>query len=73
MFQYWKMKEFIRIKGFKQKAIAQKAGIPETSLSMILQGKQKCPLDEYVNLCIVLGCSFSEFITKENNSENEAS
>ena len=65
MFDRAKLKRFIDEKGYKQKVIAQKAGITEHQLSLILQGKRKCDIDEYVRLCVTLEVPFTEFINEE--------
>lgn len=56
------VKNFIRESGLKQKAISEKAGIPEVQLSLILQGKRRCEAGEYASLCNALGVNASKFM-----------
>lgn len=73
MFNFKKMKEFFEQQGIKQKFIAQKTGIPEATLSLIMQGKRKCAVGEYVKLCRFAGCSFETFIDEPVSvNEHEA-
>lgn len=65
MFDRRKLKDFIEEKGYKQKAIAQRSGITEHQLSLILQGKRKCDVDEYVRICLTLEVPLALFITGE--------
>lgn len=62
MFDYEALKIFLSKKGFKQKSIADKAGIDDAAFSDILNGKRKCSLDNYVNICRVLEIPFDTFI-----------
>ncbi len=69
MFDRGKLRKFIEEKGYKQKVIAQKANITEHQFSLILQGKRKCDIDEYVRICVTLEVPFTEFIDEEKLSE----
>ena len=62
MFQYWRLKQFIEERGLIQKFVAQKTGIEEVALSNILNGRQKCSLENYVTLCIFFNVPFDSFI-----------
>lgn len=62
MFQYWRLKQFIEERGLIQKFVAQKTGIEEVALSNILNGRQKCSLENYVKLCIFFNVPFDSFI-----------
>lgn len=75
MFQYWRLKQFIEERGLIQKFVAQKTGIEEVALSNILNGRQRCSLENYVKLCNFFNVPFDSFIdtvvgdsdTKKNN------
>lgn len=71
MFNFKKMKNFFEEQGVKQKFIAQKTGITETTLSLIMQGKRKCTIEEYVKICKFAGCSFDTFIDADVVNSNK--
>lgn len=56
------LKKYIEENGIKQKIIAEKSGIPEVQLCLILQGKRKCEVGEYASICSVLGVKVNKFI-----------
>ncbi|MBS5368344.1 MAG: helix-turn-helix transcriptional regulator [Coprobacillus cateniformis] len=58
------LKRYIHDNGIKQRAISDKTGISETSISMILSGDRKCEVNEYARICKYLGVPFSKFIKK---------
>ncbi len=60
------LKRYIDTHGMKQKYISMKTGIPETKLSLILNGKRRCEVGEYASICKVLGVDIKRFITKDN-------
>jgi DNA-binding helix-turn-helix protein len=62
VFQYWKLKQYIEERGLIQKFVAQKTGIEEVALSNILNGRQRCSLENYVKLCKFFNVSFELFI-----------
>ena len=47
---FMELKDFIDKSGLKQKAIAEKSGVPEVRLCLILQGKRKCEVGEYASI-----------------------
>jgi transcriptional regulator with XRE-family HTH domain len=70
------IKAFIELSGLKQKAISEKAGISETALSLILQGKRRCEIGEYATICWVLNVSTDKFLQQrmpeqEGGEKNE--
>lgn len=69
MFEFRKMKNFFEEHGIKQKYIARKTGITERTLSLIMNGKRKCTLEEYVKLCRLAGCDFTYFM---NDTDEKA-
>lgn len=56
------MKKYVDSSGLKQKAISEKTGIPERALSLILQGKRRCEIGEYANICLALGVNTDKFL-----------
>lgn len=69
MFDYISFKNYLEENGYKQKFIAAKADITETTLSEILTGRRKCSLENYVNFCRVLGLPFGQFIDTATSAE----
>ena len=59
---FMELKKYIEEKGIKQKIIAEKSGIPEVQLCLILQGKRKCEVGEYASICKALGVKVNRFI-----------
>ena len=68
MFDNYKMKKFILDKGIKQKKISEISSIPEPVISLILSGKRKCNIEEYVSLCFALNVPIGEFIQNEQQA-----
>ena len=62
---FMELKDFIDKSGLKQKAIAEKSGVPEVQLCLILQGKRKCEVGEYASICDALGVKVDRFIRKK--------
>lgn len=62
MFDNAKMKEFILNQGLKQKKVAEISGMPESTVSLILAGKRKCSVEEYVSLCTAICVPIGEFL-----------
>lgn len=56
------MKTYIENTGVKQKAIAYKAGLVESKLSLSLQGKRKLEAGEYASICNALGVPMNKFL-----------
>lgn len=66
-----KLKRYIEQSGIKQKFISEKTGIPEPTLSLILNGKRKCEVGEYASICNILGVEFQYFITSQTTPDKE--
>lgn len=49
------IKSYLKENGIKQNFVAQKIGIPATTLNSMLSEKQKLPADTYFRICNVLG------------------
>lgn len=64
---FMELKKFIDDSGLKQKAIAEKSGVPEVQLCLILQGKRKCEVGEYASICNALGVKVDRFIKKSDS------
>lgn len=62
---FMELKDFIDKSGLKQKVIAEKSGVPEVQLCLILQGKRKCEVGEYASICNALGVKVDRFIKKK--------
>ena len=71
IFDFLGLKEYIDERGIKQKAVAEKAGIDDVKLCMILQGKRKCEAGEYVSLCNVLGVNPNTFMKSRLSNETK--
>lgn len=62
MFDRNAVKKMIEKNGIKQKVVAEKAEITERQFSLILSGKRKCDIDEYVRICVALNVPVTTFI-----------
>lgn len=62
MFDRDKLKKYIDNLGIKQKVIAQKSNMSETTLSNILNGKRKCEVNEFLSICNAISVNPNEFI-----------
>lgn len=62
IFDFLELKRYIEDCGIKQKVVAEKSGIDEAKLCMILQGKRKCEAGEYASLCKVLKVNPNTFM-----------
>lgn len=56
------LNECILESGLKKKYIAQLCEMSEATLSKILNGKQKCGINEYLAICGAIGQPFEKFI-----------
>ena len=56
-----RIKEYILKAGLKQNVIAERAGIPESIFSAILNNKRKITVDEYFAICDALNVSIVTF------------
>ncbi len=68
---FMELKDFIDKSGLKQKAIAEKSGVPEVQLCLILQGKRKCEVGEYASICNALGVKVDRFIKRSPRLPNQ--
>ena len=63
------LKNYIEHTGIKQKYISEKTKIPESQLSLILNGKRKCEVGEYASICNAIGAEIGKFIKPEQEKE----
>ena len=59
---YKELRQHIEETGIKQKAISEKTGMSETALCLVLQGKRKCEVGEYANICSALNIPVDKFL-----------
>ncbi|MBD5504124.1 MAG: helix-turn-helix transcriptional regulator [Lachnospiraceae bacterium] len=70
MFDRNAVRQMIETSGLKQKIVAERADITERQFSLILSGKRKCDIDEYVRICTALNVPVTTFII-ENHAIHE--
>ena len=56
------IRDYFKNNGIKQKVIAERSGIGEAKLSLILQGKRKLEAGEYAGLCSALNVPMNTFV-----------
>lgn len=66
MHVYEKVRAYIEQQGYKQVAIANKAGIPQTTFNAIMNGKRTMYADDFRAICIALNVSPETFISISN-------
>jgi len=54
--------------GIKQIVICDKTGIPQTSMSAIMNRKRQIEVDEYAKICDALGVSLDFFYQKNKEA-----
>lgn len=59
------IRSHIQENGLKQSAIAKKAGMTETALSMVLLGNRKLEAGEYVAICNALDVPLDTFVDRK--------
>lgn len=59
---YERVNKYLKENGIKQNFLSEKTGIPENTLSMILNGKIKLDADKFVEIITALGVDPNEFI-----------
>lgn len=60
-----KIKNYITERGIKQTFLAEKAGIPDSTMSKILSGQLDIAADKYYLICKTLGLSADYFFEDE--------
>ncbi len=71
MHVYQKVRAYIDQQGYKQVAIANKAGIPLTTFNAIMNGKRTMYADDLCSICIALNVSPELFIEVNNQYSND--
>ncbi|MCC8085465.1 MAG: helix-turn-helix transcriptional regulator [Clostridium sp.] len=56
------LRQYIDELGVKQKAVADKSGVSEPALCLILQGKRRCEAGEYAGICKTLNVPMTKFM-----------
>lgn len=62
MHVYEKVRAYINENGYKQVAVADRAGIPKTTFNAIINGKRTMYADDLCAICIALNVSPEIFI-----------
>lgn len=62
MHVYEKVRAYLDANGLKQKVIAEKAGIPNSTFNAILNGKRTLYADDLRSICLALNVSPEVFI-----------
>lgn len=70
---YEKVRDYLENHGLKQKAVARKAGIPDTTFNAILNGKRTLYADDLRAICLALDASPEEFIEVKVDSYQKTS
>lgn len=52
---YTKMRDLVRANGMEQRALARKMGISEGRLSLMLNGKRRISVDDFLDFCEAVG------------------
>lgn len=60
------VKDFVKENKISQKLLAQKSGLTENALSLILNGKRKLTADEYISICDALCVPYERFVPENN-------
>lgn len=56
------LKLFIEVSGFKQKVVAEKAGLDESGFTKLLKGRRRIEAGEYAGICDAIGVPMERFI-----------
>lgn len=70
---YERLSNYIKDNGIKQSYISEKTGIPENTLSMILNGKSRLDADKLEDILIALNIEPSVIIYSNKKSTTEIS
>ena len=66
MMVYEKIREYITANGYKQVAVAQKAGISSKRFNALMNGRRKLYSDDLYAICIALNISPEMFVETTN-------
>jgi len=64
-----KIKAYLAEQGLKQYRVAEKAGINNDKFNLVLNGKRRLQVDEYVAICNAIGVPTDTFLGDESESE----
>ena len=64
---YERLNKYLKDNGIKQSFVSEKSGIPENTLSMILNGKIKLDADRLEDILLALNISANEIYTTPVN------
>ncbi len=68
MLVYQKVRAYIEECGLKQKAVAEKSGIPNVTFNAIMNGKRRLYADDLAAICIALNVNPELFINTNNEN-----
>lgn len=68
VFDVGALRESVRASGLKQKYIAERVGVAEKTLSYMLTGRTKFPVEVYAEVCNVLGQPITAFVKNDRAS-----
>lgn len=68
MLVYKKVRTYLEENGLKQKTVAQKAGIPNSTFNAILNGKRTLYAEDLRAICLALNVSPELFIDVHRNN-----
>lgn len=63
---YEKVREYINVRGLKQKSVAEAAHIPNVTFHAMLHGKRKMYAEDLRAVCIALNVSADIFIAQKS-------
>ena len=61
-----RVKRYIGDRGLSQKIIAANMGIPESKLSLLLNGKRRMTVDDYESICRAMAVDPARFYQAEH-------
>ena len=68
---YEKVRAYIEHHGLKQKIVAEKAGIPNTTFNAIMNGKRTMYAEDLKAVCLALNVSPELFIDTQGGNGND--
>lgn len=68
MLVYKKVRTYLEENGLKQKTVAQKAGVPNSTFNAILNGKRTLYAEDLRAICLALNVSPELFIDVHRNN-----
>lgn len=65
VFDVGALRSSVKASGIKQKYMAERAGIAEKTLSYMLTGRTRLPIEVYAEICGILGKELTEFVRRD--------